>query len=220
MTERKNAKSTNEEAQAAYERGMKWLENKYNDLDLDLDIDDDNDCYINENDKKALEEFGEAIRLDPDFTEAYLERALINNWKKKREDIVINDLTEMIRIEPDNAGAYFGRGIKYKITGQYDKAINNFTEAIRLGLNIYNNIEPTKQDELDRRIWFVGSAYSFRGETYQKKEQYDKAINDYTEVIKLNPDRYFAYFDRGWIHKKLGQIDLAIEDFENWKKYI
>jgi len=215
MKENQNKKSTNEEAQAAYERGMKHSYKVDNDIDLDLDS--DSEYYVNEDDIKALEEFTEAIRLDPNFTEAYRERVLINIGKK-REDQVVNDLTEIIRIEPDDAGAYYSRGITYKTIGQYDKAISDLTEVIRLGLNIYNSIESTQQDDLDRRIWFVGSAYSFRAEVFLNKDQYDKAINDYTMLIKLNPDRYLAYIDRGKVHKKLGQIDLAMEDFMNAHK--
>ncbi len=38
----------------------------------------------------------------------------------------------MIRIDPDNANSYAGRGSAYFGLSQYDKAIADYTEAIRL----------------------------------------------------------------------------------------
>ena len=45
-------------------------------------------------------------------------------------------------------------------------------------------------------------------------KQYDKAIPDCDEAIKLNPRCVFAYDNRGiaWMHK--GQLDKALADFD------
>jgi len=54
-------------------------------------------------------------------------------------------------------------------SGDYDKAIAELTEAIRL----YPNSD---------------GAYLMRGKTYFVKQDYDKAIADYTQAIRLEPD--------------------------------
>lgn len=47
-------------------------------------------------------------------------------------------------------------------------------------------------------------AYYHRGVAYDKKREYNKAIKDYNEVIKRDPDYAEAYGARGgiWLHLK------------------
>jgi tetratricopeptide (TPR) repeat protein len=48
----------------------------------------------------------------------------------------INDYSEAIGLDPGNAVAFFGRGVGYAKMGQYDRAILEFDEAIRLNPNL------------------------------------------------------------------------------------
>ena len=59
-------------------------------------------------------------------------------------------------------------GAAYGNKGEYDRAISDFTEAIRL--------DPK-----------LASAYYNRGIAYENKGEHDKAIADYTEAIRLEP---------------------------------
>jgi len=56
----------------------------------------------------------------------------------KQHDQAIKDYCEAIRLEPNEAIAYFGRGIAYSDKGQYDHSINDFKEVIRLEPNLAN----------------------------------------------------------------------------------
>ena len=57
-------------------------------------------------------------------------------------------------------------------------------------------------------------AYINRGNAKQELEQYDSAVADYDEAIRLNPDLAEAYFNRGNTKIALGLKDAAREDFE------
>lgn len=48
-------------------------------------------------------------------------------------------------------------------------------------------------------------------------EQHQKALDDYTEVIKLQPKNSHAYFGRAFAYKALKNYDEAAEDFEKAK---
>ena len=80
------------------------------------------------------------------------------------------------------------------VAEEFDKAIADFTEAIRLNPN-------------------HGPAYCERGDTYAVKGDYDKAIADYNQALALNPNYAIGYNNRGVAWKDKGDYDKAIADF-------
>ena len=52
-----------------------------------------------------------------------------------------------------------------------------------------------------------------RGISYAKKGDYDKAIADYTEAIRLDPKDAAAYYNRGTSYAHKGDYDKAIADY-------
>jgi len=51
------------------------------------------------------------------------------------------------------------------------------------------------------------------GKCYHKLKQYQLAIKDYNEAIRLEPDLAFAYNNRGYTYSALKQYQLAIKDY-------
>ena len=90
---------------------------------------------------------------------------------------------------------YFNKGIAYYDQGEFDEAIEEFTEAI----------------ELDPEY---AIAYYNRGWAYDEKGEYDEAIADYNKAIELDPELDVAYFTRGFLYMALGEKEKAISDFE------
>ena len=82
------------------------------------------------------------------------------------------------RLDPKLAEVYYGRGSAYVGKGDYDKAISDYTEAIRLNPR-------------------YAEAYCSRGSAYGRKGDFDKAIADDNEAIHLNPKDAVAYCNRG-----------------------
>ena len=56
-------------------------------------------------------------------------------------------------------------------------------------------------------------AHFQRAIAYAKKGNFDNAIADDTEVIRLNPRQYMAWNHRGSVFESKGQLDPAIADF-------
>lgn len=93
-----------------------------------------------------------------------------------------------------SAETYFNRGrIKHE-QADYEGAIADYDEAIRL-----------KPD-------FV-IAYAVRGVAYQHMEQYLAAIADYDEAIRLDSGYTMVYSNRGLAKDRLGQHRAAITDY-------
>jgi tetratricopeptide (TPR) repeat protein len=93
-----------------------------------------------------------------------------------------------------DAQAAYNRGLAYYNNKDYNKAISDYTEAIRL-----------KRD--------YAFYYNDRGKAYNGKKDYDKAISDYTEAIRLDPNNTFYYDNRGDAYQSQGKPDKAKADF-------
>jgi tetratricopeptide (TPR) repeat protein len=60
----------------------------------------------------------------------------------------------------------------------------------------------------------IASKASNRGLAYRAKGEHDRAIQDYDEAIKLNPNLAIAFYNRGLAYGAKGQHDRAIQDFD------
>jgi tetratricopeptide (TPR) repeat protein len=66
------------------------------------------------------------------------------------------------------------------------------------------------------------SAYAFqhRGNAWNKMGEYDNAIADYSEAIRLNPQDPDAFSSRGHALNSKGEHGKAVADFEQATKLI
>src|SRR5580704_932243 len=112
---------------------------------------------------KAINDFTEAIRLDPNYVPAYVSRGNAYGIHGA-VDKAINDFTEAIRLDPNVAIIYFNRGNAYYDHGNLDKASSDYSEAIRLDPNF-------------------ARAYVGRADVIRDQGNLDKAIGDYNEAI-------------------------------------
>ena len=60
----------------------------------------------------------------------------------------------------------------------------------------------------------LATAYSNRGNAYAAKRDYDRAIQDFDQSIKLNPTYSKPFNNSGVAYLKKGEYDLAIEAFD------
>jgi len=80
--------------------------------------------------------------------------------------------------EKTDAKSYVDSGNAWYDKKDYDRAIADYTEAIR--------IDPE-----------YSKAYNGRGIAYDNKCEYDNAIEDCNEAIRINPEYVHAYNNRG-----------------------
>ena len=80
----------------------------------------------------AVAAFTEAIRLNPDYAEAYCNRGFAYQ-NKGHLDKAIADFTEAIRLDPKDGNAYFCRGFAHRKKGEPAKALADFAKAKELG---------------------------------------------------------------------------------------
>lgn len=120
----------------------------------------------------------------------------------------IKDFDEAIRLEPQNAVAYFNRGTAYLHLGIEDLASEKFEHAIEAFIEVIADY-----DEAIRLDPEYADAYGSRGAAYVYLEKYERAIEDYTEAIRIKPRAARAYEGRGYAYAYLQKYERAIEDY-------
>jgi lipoprotein NlpI len=134
------------------------------------------------------------------------------------------------QLSPENlATTYYNRSYEYRAKEEYDAAIADLNEAIRLNPTMteaYNNrglalfdkgaFEPAIPDyekalQLDPK--HVNAFYGL-GNIYKAKGEYAKAIDDYNQAMQLKPDFTNAFINRGNVYLLQQQFDLAIADYK------
>jgi tetratricopeptide (TPR) repeat protein len=120
-------------------------------------------------------------------------------------DVTISGCTAMIQsgreTEKSLYGAFFNRGRAYRIKGQFDLAIQDYNQAIRLAPNLANPV-------------LTALAFDERGNAYLSKSQNDLAFQDFDQAIRLSPGYAQAFLDRGIVYGSKHQYDLAVQDFD------
>ena len=81
--------------------------------------------------ERAISEYDEAIRSDPEFALAYYNRGVAYTSLQEFER-AIADYDESIRLDPQRAEAFRGRAFAYDALGQQARADEDFEEATRL----------------------------------------------------------------------------------------
>ena len=81
--------------------------------------------------EEAIAEYDEAIRLDPQNTDAYSNRGFAY-FKLDQFEQAIQDYGEAIRLDPRNPMIYANRGVMYGFVDKNDEAIVDFEKVISL----------------------------------------------------------------------------------------
>jgi tetratricopeptide (TPR) repeat protein len=99
-----------------------------------------------------------------------------------------------INMNPLTAGEYSERADIYGNMGDYDRAIMDYSEAIK------------------RNPKNIVILYGLRGCLYLAKKDYDRAVNDLSEAIRRNPNFMFVYYVRSRTYAFNREYDKALAD--------
>jgi tetratricopeptide (TPR) repeat protein len=142
--------------------------------------------------ERAVADFSEAIRLDPDSFLAHLDRGVAHHLAGHYREATA-DYSEGIRLKPRSADAYEYRARARRALGENELALSDYDEAIRL--------------RPDAKLYLA------RGWLRHELGDYDRALADYDVALRLRPDDPTTRYRRGLTRYHSGDLAGAIADF-------
>jgi tetratricopeptide (TPR) repeat protein len=153
-------------------------------------------------------------------------------WFPKERAVLLDDalsyFDDRVRANGQDAFALACRGRAWKERREYEKALTDLNEAIRLDPErpaYFSNrgMVYDRLGEYDRAIGDYDQAlrrdptdsltYNHRGLAYRAKKDDDRAISDYGQAIRLDAQLSDAYFNRGNVYKAKRDFGPAIRDY-------
>lgn len=151
-------------------------------------------CCLNKGQTdEALQYFDKELINDPYSIEAYNGKAdLLLSLKQYDEALEL--YKKVIELDP-SAKSYYNRGLLYLTEKQTNNALPDLLKATEL--------DPTMED-----------AYFYIADAYDRKKNYDLAIQYYDKVIELSPKYGNAYNNKGWVFEKTKKYVEALKYYK------
>ena len=144
---------------------------------------------------KALADMRKAISLQPHVPEFYRHLGHLF-FKMKRLDEAAAAYSQSLLMEPEDAGAFRMRGRVYQQLGKTKEAIADFEAFCKARPKDDNN----------------GEIHSVLGELLLTSGNLRRALEVYSDEIKLVPDLPGGYHGRAKVYVRIGRKDLAEKD--------
>jgi tetratricopeptide (TPR) repeat protein len=127
-------------------------------------------------------------------------------FKTIKQERTISRLQELLKNNKGTAKDCYELGSLYLDKKLYVQAIALFQKALKMN---EDEIEPENKALI----------YNALGFSYFAQEQYDVAIRNYKDALKLYPDYVIALNNLGNVYEKKQMITKAIETYEETLKY-
>ncbi len=178
---------------------------------------------------RAFNDFNIAIQMKQGDPKIYSNRGNIYALRGKY-DLSLADYSKSIELDSSDFNVYLNRGITYSIMEKYDSAFADWERVLRTHgpeIKLYQNrayayLKANKFKEAigdykalnDMGIQMDPNMYFFRGFANYRLGNYDLAIDDNTNAIRMKPDYKEAYYNRGQTYVSMKKIRNAIDDFQ------
>lgn len=138
----------------------------------------------------ALKDFKQALRIEPNFIEAYLCQCLVYYYQGNYQEAIAS-CNQVLQINPKNVDAYNNRGLNRCAMGEYKEAIADFNQVLE--------IDP-----------YHAKAFLNRGYSRMQLDDNWSAIEDFDQALRLDPTSARVYLKQ--VADTLNQNPASIND--------
>lgn len=135
----------------------------------------------------------EAIRLRPDYAEAYSNLGAALSSQGRLDEAILN-LREALKLRPNHLEAHYNLGLALATDQRFDDAIESMREVIRL-----------KPGHTEAHL-YLGAVLATTG-------RFEEAAESFRKTLSLDPERAAAHAYLGNVLVSLGKMDDAVASY-------
>ncbi len=182
----------------------------------------------------ALEEFQQALTLDPGYALAHagMAEAYLRKYKGTKEpeliDLARSSGQRAIQLNDGLAPVHYAMGLIHASGGEYERAIDRFKKSIQILptpdayrelANAYVSSNKPKEAEATYRAAIRMRSTDWAGYRdlaafYQDQGRYEEALPLFAKVIQLAPDSYAGFANLGGLYARMGNQSQAIQYYQ------
>lgn len=151
--------------------------------------------------KKAFKSMEKAIEADPHEGEAYVVLGDMHTDIGKKKEAAEN-YKKAFEMDPALLIEYYDDVERYIDKENFEMAVKTLTKL--------TSMNPTKN--------ITSNAYIIIGNIYFMIGEHEKAVENYTEAIKIRPKEPAAYYLRALVYGELGEHEKAEADDKTWER--
>ena len=157
-------------------------------------------CFKKKDFSSALDFINRAIKINPNFAEAYNEQGNALNELKKFQ-LAIKSYDQAIKLNPKYADAYYNKGLVLYALNEVDLAIENYDQAIKINPNHVHS-------------------HNNKGYALQKLKKIDSSFECFNNAFKIDPNFDFLLGELFHTKNKLCDWSSFTKDFETLENKI
>lgn len=173
----------------------------------------------------AMRDYSKAIELAPNEPDLYYYRGLLRQeiGQHSRANI---DFTRALMLNANNPDYFFQRGRSRLAIEEYALAIEDFSEVLKrvaessaayfyrgyAKLSLEKPMDAVEDFTAALSLVETADAYYQRAVAYRKLRQFNSALSDLNQALRLRPAFAEAYFLRGVVKAEMGQKEDGIAD--------
>lgn len=166
--------------------------------------------------KDKLKYYNKAIKEEPNFSDAYINRGLVKN-ELQDYDGSIKDYDKAIELDPKCSLAFNNRGYTKHKKGDYEGALADYNKAIllnpKLKIALDNKAKLLSEVCMKDDEEFVAKYYLSLAIQEINKGNFLEGIKNIDESIKHNDKSEIAYFYKAAAYHNLNNTDLAYDNY-------
>jgi len=143
----------------------------------------------------AVEDYGRALALQPDFSRALRGRAQAY-IDDRRYPLALKDLQRLLEVESDQPGTHADIGLVHMQSGKYAEAMKSFNTAVVKGVQ-----EPKLYLNRGLALFQMGGLGAA-----------PRALDDIERALTLDPRYALAHFNRGLIFDQAASAGMRLRD--------
>ena len=185
----------------------------------------------NKNYEVAKNYFKDALKIKEDFIPSLEELGWL--YKNLDEyDLAKEQYIKLLKIDDNNIDALDNLGHCYELKNEYDEAIKCYDKSKQIeskkNSDNYADIRLAicylEKNDLEHAEFLINKekitksetqlSYETRGRILRDKKEYDNAILNFENQLKLNPNSITAWYDLAWSNGMKGNHELALEYYK------